>query len=56
MADGLADGAPEKNGEDGVFREMAAFANDVVNGFNLVGAHMRNQYKFIDDWDLSCQF
>ena len=33
-ADGFADGAPKQGGEDGVFREVTAFANRVVNGFD----------------------
>ena len=42
-ADGFADGAPKKDAKDGVFREMAAFANGVVNGFDVGLAHVREE-------------
>ena len=40
---GLADGAPEKQTEDRVFREVAAFADGMVNGFDVRLRHVRKQ-------------
>lgn len=42
-AGGFADGAPEQGGEDSVFREVSAFANDVVNGFDVGLGHVRKE-------------
>lgn len=42
-ADGFANGAPQQGGEDGVFREMAAFAKDMVDGFDMGLRHVREK-------------
>ena len=39
----FAHGAPEEQGEDGIFREMSAFANDVVDGFDARLGHVREK-------------
>jgi len=40
---GFADRAPEQDGEDGVFGEVTAFANGVMNGFDAGVGHVREQ-------------
>lgn len=42
-ADGFANGAPKQQGEDGVFREVAAFANCVVDGVHERLRHVREE-------------
>ena len=42
-AGGFADCAPEEGGENGVFREVTAFPNDVVDGFDGCLSHVRKQ-------------
>jgi len=42
-AEGFADGAPEQGGEDGVFREVRAFSNNVMNGFDVGLRHVREE-------------
>jgi len=43
LAHGFADSAPEENGEDGVFSKVCAFANRVVDGFDVSLRHVREQ-------------
>ena len=38
-----ADGPPEEQGEDGVFGEVTAFAEDVMKGFDVRLRHVREE-------------
>jgi len=39
----LANGAPDEGGEHGVFSEVRAFANDMMDGFDVRLGHVREQ-------------
>ena len=41
--DGFAHCAPKQDGEDGVFGEVTAFANHMMNGFDVRLGHVREQ-------------
>ena len=43
FADGFADGAPEEDGEDGVFGEVRAFADGVMNHLDVCLRHVREE-------------
>ena len=43
LAHGFADGAPEQGGKHGVFSEVRAFPNRVVNCFDVWLAHVGEQ-------------
>lgn len=40
FADGFAEGAPEEDSEDSVFGEVRAFADGVVDGFDVRVSHV----------------